>query len=532
MSSPETNGSHVDLVAVRAKLQSMAEDGRIDELIALVIDLLLRVKEENNALTQRLQKALRALYGRKSEKVSDEELKTMLAQIGKDAPAPAPPPVPPPPPPPPLAEPKPLKSHKGRNPLPSNLPRRKKVISVPPELRTCAKCGTEKKCIDHVKSEILDFIPAQFIVIEECREKLACPACESEFVVAPSEKVMDKGRPGSGLLAKIVVDKCEDSMPLYRQCKEFARLGVPLSTSTIGDWSAFALDVLAPIARRIKEKVIDSGYVNADDTGLPVLDNDHPNGVKRGHLWAYAGGGLVAFHYTPDWKAEGPMAFLRNFRGHLQGDGYAGYEKALRDVMQNEESVVPEERRLGCGMHIRRKFEEAAKLGDVRAAVAINYFKAIYKFEKGYKEQGLSADDRLEQRKGVSLPLVDELYQWIRDIEPQAIPKTPLYAAIRYAKNQEDAWRRCFSDGKFEIDNGEAERRLRWVAIGRKNFLFAGSDTGAERLGVGYTLTGSCHANGVNPLEYLTDAIEKLQSGWPMSRLDELLPNVWRPGLT
>ncbi|HMY19161.1 MAG TPA: IS66 family transposase [Polyangium sp.] len=531
MSSPETNGSHVDLVAVRAKLQSMAEDGRIDELIALVIDLLLRVKEENNALTQRLQKALRALYGRKSEKVSDEELKTMLAQIGKDAPAPAPPPVPPPPPPP-LAEPKPLKSHKGRNPLPSNLPRRKKVISVPPELRTCAKCGTEKKCIDHVKSEILDFIPAQFIVIEECREKLACPACESEFVVAPSEKVMDKGRPGSGLLAKIVVDKCEDSMPLYRQCKEFARLGVPLSTSTIGDWSAFALDVLAPIARRIKEKVIDSGYINADDTGLPVLDNDHPNGVKRGHLWAYAGGGLVAFHYTADWKAEGPMEFLRDFRGHLQGDGYAGYEKALRDVMQNEESVVPEERRLGCGMHIRRKFEEAAKLGDVRAAVAINYFKAIYKFEKGYKEQGLSADDRLEQRKGVSLPLVDELYQWIRDIEPQAIPKTPLYAAIRYAKNQEDAWRRCFSDGKFEIDNGEAERRLRWVAIGRKNFLFAGSDTGAERLGVGYTLTGSCHANGVNPLEYLTDAIEKLQSGWPMSRLDELLPNVWRPGLT
>lgn len=246
-------------------------------------------------------------------------------------------------------------------------------------------------------------------------------------------------------------------------------MGVPLSTSTVGDWSGFALDVLAPLAFRVKQKVIDSGYVNADDTGLPVLDKDHPNGVKRGHMWTYCGGGLVAFHYTPDWKAEGPMAFLRDFRGHLQGDGYAGYEKALNDVMRGDESVVPQERRLGCGMHIRRKFEEATKLGDLRAAVAINFFKAIYKLEKEYKEQHLSHDDRLVQRVNLSLPLVDKLYEWIRDIAPEAIPKTPLYIAIRYAKNQEDAWRRCFSDGKFEIDNGEAERRLRWVAIGRKN---------------------------------------------------------------
>ena len=528
MTSPETNGSHVDLVAVRAKLQSMGEEGRIDELIVLVIDLLTRVKDENNALSIRLQKALRALYGRKSEKVSTEELKAMLAKLGEDAPAPPPPPPPPPPP----AGPKPLKSHKGRNPLPSHLPRRKKVIAVPPELRTCAKCGAEKKCIEHLKSEILDFIPAQFIVIEELREKLACSTCESGFVVAPSEKVMDKGRPGSGLLAKIVVDKCEDAMPLYRQCKEFARMGVPLSTSTIGDWSAFALDVLAPVVFRAKEKVVASGYINADDTGLPVLDKDHPNGVKRGHMWSYSGAGLVVFNYTPDWKAEGPMGFLRGFRGHLQGDGYAGYEKALRDIMQNDESIVPEERRLACGMHIRRKFEESAKLGDVRAAVAINFFKAIYRLEREYKDHKLAMDDRLVQRANRSLPLVNELYKWIRDIEPEAIPKTPLYEAIRYAKKQEDAWRRCFSDGKFEIDNGEAERRLRWVAIGRKNFLFAGSDTGAERLAVGYSLTGSCHANGVNPLEYLTDVIEKLQSGWPTSRLDELLPNVWRAGLT
>lgn len=526
MSSPSTNSSHDDLADVRAKLQAMAEEGRIDELIALVMALLLGVKEENNALTMRLQKALRALYGRKSEKISKEDLKAMLAKLGEDAPD-VPPPAPPKPP-----GPKPLTNHKGRNPLPSNLPRQKKVIAVPETLRKCATCGTEKTCMDHVKSEILDFIPAKFIVIEELREKLVCPNCDKGVVVAASEKVMDKGRPGSGLLAKIVVDKCEDSMPLYRQCKEFARMGVPLSSSTVGDWSAFALDVLAPVARRAAEVVVASVYVNADDTGLPVLEKDHPNGVKRGHMWAYSGAGLVAFHYTPDWKADGPISFLQGFRGHLQGDGYAGYEKALRGVMENDASVVSEERRLGCGMHIRRKFEEAAKLGDIRGAVAINFFKAIYGLEREYKDRKLSAEERLAERTSRSLPIVDELYQWIHGIKPQAIPKTPLYEAVRYAEKQEAAWRRCFSNGQFEIDNGEAERRLRWVALGRKNFLFAGSDAGAERLAVGYTLTGSCHKNGINPLEYLTDVIEKLQSDWPMSRLDELLPNVWRLGIT
>jgi transposase len=531
MSSTATN--HADLADVRAKLQAMAEEGRIDELITMVMDLLLRVKEENTALAMRLQKALRTLYGRKSEKISTEDLKEMLAKLGEDVPdslssddsdKPPPPPV--------TSGPKPLVGHKGRNPLPSTLPRKEKIIAVPEGQRNCDACGSAKTCIGHVKSEVLDFVPAQFIVIEEQREKLACPRCEAGVVVAPSEKVMDKGRPGAGLLAKIVVDKCEDSMPIYRQCKEYERMGVRLSTSTVGDWSAFALDVLAPLAYRIGKVVVGSDYVNADDTGLPVLDRDHPNGVKRGHLWAYTGAGLVAFHYTPDWKAEGPTAFLRGFRGHLQGDGYAGYEKALRGIMQGESSVVPAERRLGCGMHIRRKFEEAAKLGDLRAAVAINFFKGIYNLEREYKERKLTAAERLAERTSRSIPLVDELYQWIGDIKPQAIPSTPLYDAVRYAEKQEMAWRRCFSDGQFEIDNGEAERRLRWVALGRKNYLFAGSDAGAERLATGYTLTGSCHKNGVNPLEYLADVLEKLQAGWPMSRLDDLLPSVWHPGIS
>jgi transposase len=540
MSSPTTNARHDDLADVREKLRAMAREGRIDALIDLVMGLLLRVKEENTALATRLRNALRTLYGRRSEKVSAEELTQMLAALGEDVPdgaraAALEDPAPAPPASPPLSEPKRPSAHKGRNALPSGLPREPKVVRVPESQRKCGACGAEKTCIGHVRSEILELVPAYFVVIDEMREKLACPACEAGVVVAPSEKVMDRGRPGPGLLAKIVVDKFEDSMPLYRQCKEFERMGVRLSSSTVGDWSAFAVDVCAPIAHRTAERVLESSYVRCDDTGMPVLDHDHPKGVKRGHIWSYVGGGLVAFNYTPDWRAEGPAAFLKTFRGHLQGDGYAGFEKALRLQAEGDKegaSLVPSERRLGCGMHIRRKFEEPAKTGDARGAVALSFMKAIYSLEREYKDRGLSPEERLAERTARSVPVVDELYHWIGDIHSKLIPGTPLYEATRYARNQEAAWRRCFTDGHFEIDNGEVERRIRWVALGRKNYLFAGSDKGAERLAIAYTLTGSCHMNGVDPLAYLTDVIEKLQSGWPKSRLDELLPDVWKPGIT
>jgi transposase len=541
VSSEGTNQRQDDLADVRAKLQAMAAEGRVDALIELVMSLLIRVREENTGLAARLQSALRMLYGRKSEKVSAEQLSLMLDALGPEAPDAAREAVkeesePPPPSTPPNPDPKPPRLHKGRGALPEHLPRRQRIIPVPEAERRCAGCGAEKTCIGHIRSEILDFVPAQFVVVEEAREKLACPVCQEGVVAAPSEKVMDRGRPGPGLLAKIVVDKFEDSTPLYRQAKECERLGVRLSPSTLGDWSAFALDVLAPIGLRIPVKVLESLYVRCDDTGIRVLERDHPQGVKRGHLWAYVGGGLVAFDYTPNWKAEGPAAFLSGFRGYLQGDGYAGFDKALRMQAEADDdgdagiALVPAERRLGCGMHVRRKFEDATKMGDARGAVALSFLKGVYRLESEYKDRCLSPEARLAERAARSMPLVNELYAWIKDIHGKLVPKTPLYRATRYALKHEAAWRLCFTQGYFEIDNGEVERRLRWVALGRKNYLFAGSDKGAERLAIGYTLTGSCHMNGVNPLAYMTDVIGKLQSGWPKNRLDELLPNVWKPG--
>jgi transposase len=535
-----------DIEDVRRKLEHMAGEGRVPELINLVIELLVGLRDTNTGLSVRLANALRELYGRKSQKISSEQLSLMLAALGDEAqkstepvsepsgeaaaPQPGDGPVPPPPEPP-----KPPRGRGGRRPLPKDLPREQRIIAVPEAERTCDQCGAAKECIGHRESEILEFVPAQFRVIVERREKLACPACPDEGVVtAASDKVMDRGRPGAGLLAHILVTKYHDSVPLYRQAQQYERSGVSLSPSTLGDWAAFGIDVLTPVAERIFQRVVTSTYLHLDDTGLRVLDRDHPKGVKRGHIWTFVAHDLddtklVAFRYAPDWLAKRPAALLAGFCGYMQGDGYAGYD-AMKD--EDNEPVVPKDRQLACGMHIRAKFETAAKIGDARAAIALSYFKTIYRIEAACKEERLCPDARKVRRDEQSIPAVDDLYRWIHELHPRLVPETPLYKATRYALGQEAAWRRCFTDGRFEIDNGEAERSLRRIAVGRKNYLFAGSDKGAERLAVAYTVFGSCHLNGVDPLAWATDVISKLQAGWPRSRLDELLPGAYAKTLT
>jgi transposase len=540
--SPHSTELPADLADVRRKLEQLAADGHTVALIELVVALLVQMRDKNNALSARLASALRELYGRKSQKISTAQLLLLFAELGAEVPegaaaaaeSPDPstetteqppeqglvpqPPEPPKPPP---------RRGAGRAPLPKDLRRETRIVAVPETERTCPQCGADKKCIGHRTSEILEFLPAQFKIIEEQREKLACPRCPEQGVTtAATEKVMDRGRPGPGLLANIVVEKFDDAMPLYRQMQRYARSGVTLAASTLGEWAASALDILAPVAKRIDECVLSAFYVRADDTGMKVLDRDHPKGVRRGHIWAFVGADLVSFLYAPDWAATHPAARLQGFTGYLQGDGYAGYAAMLRNA-DSRETIVPEHRRLGCGMHIRSKFEKATRAGDARAAVALAYFKAIYRIEAECKEENLSADDRAERRQELSLPLVDDLYSWIHELHRSLIPATPIYVATQYAINQEAAWRLCFTDGRFEIDNGEVERQLRRVALGRKNYLFAGSDKGAQRLAVGYTIFGSCRIHGVNPLAWATDVIGKLQAGWPRSRLDELLPDAW-----
>jgi transposase len=533
MSTADTQ-SPEELAAMRKMLVAMAEEKGAESVITMLVDVLGQAQAKNTQLQTRVEQLLRQLYGRKSEKVSAAQLSFLLQGLVEQAPATAQ--VPDAPTgegdvPQPSAPPRKVGGRRPRRELPADLPRETKKMPVPAAERVCAACGTEKTCIGQLKSEVLEFVPAHFKIVELLREKVACPKCESGVVTAPSEKVMDRGRPGPGLLANLLVEKFQDAMPLYRQAQGYERCGVSLSESTLGDWSAFGCDVIEPLAKRLAQKIIASDYVRADDTTLRVLDREHANGVKRGHMWAFVANHQVAFHYAPDWKAERVSDFLRGFTGHLQGDGYAGYEEIL-EPPEGRPPDVPNERRLGCGMHVRRKFQDAANAGDPRGAIALSYFKQLYRIEEACKAEGLGPEARLARRKTESLPILDELYRWIYELHLKEVPKTPLHKALVYAVNQEQHWRRCFSDGRFEIDNGETERQLRRVALGRKNYLFAGSDKGAERIAVAYSLLGTCHMNGVNPLAYLTDVIEKLQNGWPNARIDEILPGQWKPGLT
>lgn len=557
--TPISPFSTKDLEEVRRKLLEMIDAGQSQQAVEVVIELLANMRQDNTALTARLHHALRQLYGRKGEKVSVDQLALAFAQLGndvpetasqvvseaqaesnnceqpaagnaaeqscsseQDAPSPKNPNVEQP-----AGKPNRIKGHKGRAPLPAHLPREIQLIEVPQAERICPNCHVEKTTIGYKQSEILEFVPAHFKVIEEKREKVACPICQSGVVAAPSEKVMDRGRPGPGTLAAVVVQKGQDSLPLYRQESIFERSGVHISDSTLGDWFVFAVEVIAPIAKLIADQVFASYVINVDDTGLRVLDKTHPKGVKRGHIWGFVGDGRsVAFRFAPNWKADYPAQFLKDFKGFIQSDGYAGYDSSVGPP-RAEQPVIDPERRLGCAMHIRRKFESALDAGDARGAIAIAYFRRIYEIEAECKEKRLSAEQRHEVRQERSMPIVNELFKWIQDIHPGLIPGSQLREATRYALRQRTFFERCFSDGRFEIDNGAIEREFKRVRLGEKNYLFAGSDAGAERLAIAYTVLATCAAHHVEPLAYLTDVITKLQGGWLKSRLAELTPDAW-----
>jgi transposase len=357
-----------DLSAIRGELERVGANATVVEL---VMNLLEQMATQNNQLQWRLQTALRQLYRTKSEKISPEQLALFLSKLtedqasladvegadgdasGAEASTPSEP-----------IKTKPKTPHK--KPFPDHLRREVREVPVPEADRPCAQCGTEKQPMGHDARTVWEFRPAEFFIVEERLEKRVCKRCQEGVVTAEaSPKPVEGGRPGPGLLAQIVTSKMRDACPLYRQSQIYVRSGVHLSPSTLGDWSAATADMLEPIYKRLRVRTLACYLLSLDDTGLPVLDREHANGIKKGHLWTYLGdGGCVGFcEYTANWKQEAPCAVIAEFKGAVvQGDGYAGIDAAFR---KNAALV-----RAGCMDHCRRRFVFAMQDGAAHASSA------------------------------------------------------------------------------------------------------------------------------------------------------------------
>jgi hypothetical protein len=334
-------------------------------------------------------------------------------------------------------------------------------------------------------------------------------------------KVIEGGLAGPGLLAEIVVKKYKYAQPLWRQAEYFSTLGVDLAESTLCGWVKFVAESVSPIRDEIRRRALLCHCINTDDSHIRVLDRSHPKGIKRGVMWVYIGDGLDAFFdYTPDRSRAGPMRILQGYKGKLQADAYSVYDV----FFEGEDATMTE---VACAMHARRYFVEALEAGYVAASCAIAWFRHLYKIEEYAKDIGATNKQRLQIRQQKSVPVMEKLGNWITEQLKVTTRDTPLGEALGYAARQWDALSEFLQDGALEIDNGLAERTIRTLAIGRKNYMFAGSDTGAESAAILYSLIASCKLADVEAGAYFRDVLIKLAEGWPQSKIGELVPSVW-----
>ena len=408
-----------------------------------------------------------------------------------------------------------------RRPLPEHLPR--EVRRYLPKQAACPDCGGELKLLGEDVSEILEYVPERFKVIRQVRPKLACAGCERIVQAEAPSRPIQRGVAGPGLLAHVLVSKYCDHLPLYRQSDIYAREGVELERSTLADWVGGTSALLAPLVEALRRHVMSATKLHADDTPVPVLALAPGNGkTKTGQLWTYvrddrpAGNATPAavwFAYTPDRKGEHPQAHLSKFTGTLQADGYAGFDQVYETGRIQEAA---------CWAPVRRKFYDlVAAHKSLVAQEALRRIGELYVIEAEIR--GHLPDERREVRNERARPLLESLQQWLEETLGKLSRKSDTAVAVRYARGRWQALLRYVDDGGIEIDNNAAERALRVVALGRKNYLFAGSDRGGERAAAIYSLIGTAKLNGIDPEAYVRNVLSRI-ADHPINRIEELLP--------
>jgi transposase len=497
----------------------------------LIRELLATLRQQthlNDKLQHQLEQLLRKLYGKKSEKLDPNQL-LLFAHALAEADATAtmeatPQPVA-------RTPAKPNPSGHGRKPLPPSLPRKRVIHDIPDEARPCPDCGHQRRPIGEDVREQLEYIPASLIVLQHVRPKYACAACQGHVAIAERlPEPIEKGLPGPGLIAHVVVSKYADHLPLYRQEGIFRRFGVELARSTMCDWMAAAAGLLEPLVKAMLKRVLSSHVVQTDDTPVKVQDHDG-KGIKTGRLWVQIGNGskrFTVYDYTPDRSGVGPGRIFKDYTGYLQADAYSAYDALFAAGTIQE---------VGCWMHARRKFYEAKSSDPTRSHVMLAWVAGLYEVEDEARQQrkahpawddatwhAYRHDLRLERSK----PIFDAIHAWLEAEQPKVLPKSPQGEAIGYALNHWGALTRPLEAGFLEIDNGASERALKPVALGRKNWLFAGSDQGAKTAATLMSLCTTCKDLGAEPFAYLRDVLQRV-STHPNSRIEELLPDRWKP---
>ena len=406
-----------------------------------------------------------------------------------------------------------------RRALPDHLPRQTQRHD--PKESACPDCGGELRTLGEDISEMLEYVPASFLVVRHVRPKLSCTKCDRIVQAAAPSRPIERGVAGPGLLAHVLVSKYTDHLPLYRQSEIYERQGVELERSTLADWVGGTSELLEPLVESLRRYVMAVGKLHADDTPVPVLAPGNGK-TKTGRLWTYvrddrpAGderAPAVWFAYSPDRKGEHPEQHLGEFRGTLQADAYAGFNRLYENGRIQEAA---------CWAHVRRKFFDLQQAhASAVASAALDRIAALYGIEQEIR--GQPAEQRRAIRNTRARPLLESLRQWFEATLPKLSRKSDTTAAIRYALSRWDALVRYADDGHIEIDNNAAERALRAVALGRKNYLFAGSDTGGERAAAIYSLVGSAKLNGLDPEAYLREVLTRI-ADHPITRIEALLP--------
>ena len=487
-------------------------------------------------LEHQIDQLLRRYYGPRSERFDPDQLK-LFAGEELDATPPAATSEEPPPSKA-TAVPRPSVNGHGRRRLPANLPRRRIEHTLPAEQLPCPCCGNQRTKFAEEISEQLEYEPASLFVIEHVRFKYACPACQEQVIMADKPpQPIDKGLPGPGLLAMVTLSKQGDHLPLYRQEEIFWRQGVDLPRSTLCDWLAQCAVLLQPLYRLMVARVLQSKVLHTDDTTVPVLDPRLPH-TRQGRFWLYFGDRnhpYAVYEYTPNHKRDGPARFLVNYQGYLQADAFGGYD----GIYAGSGGKIVE---VACWAHARRKFYDAQRSAGAVAHEALARIGQLYSIERELREacagawSELSGDERAERIAAVraerARPRLESFGQWLRERHAKALPKSPIGQAIAYALSNWIALGRYTEDGDLAIDNNLAERTLRPCAIGRKNWLFAGSDNGARTAAALYTMIASAKANGVDPYAYVRELYTRLPVLTSAGQIAEadlaaLLPDEW-----